>query len=173
MTVEAYLGKNTLRPFTNGDFSRPSIDNELASQGASAATVCWVSYHQWPDLFTIISTPRKFAECLYCAVSPPPILHVLSCSIESPVICSLYCRLSHVHTFMHSCIHTSILLYSHIQACTTRTYTHINSHMIASVAQSLVWSYLTNSVINRSKWQVLHNGQLEVYLSFFQVASPT
>jgi len=103
---------------------RPSIVNELASQGASAATVCQVSYHQWPDLFTIISTPRKFADCLYCAVSPPPILRVLSYSIESPVIYSLYDRSSHIHTFIHSCIHTSILSYTHTFKHTQRTHTH-------------------------------------------------
>jgi len=69
--------------------------------------------------------------------------------------------------------HINTFIYSHIQACTTHTYTHnINSHMIASVSQSPVRSYLINLVINRSKWQVLYNGQLEVYFSVFQVASP-
>jgi len=73
---------------------RPLIDHKLASQEASADTVCRVSYRQWPDLFTITSTPRKFAECWYCAVSPPPILNVLSCSIESPIVSSLNSRTS-------------------------------------------------------------------------------
>jgi len=124
---------------------RPSINNELASQGASAATACQVSCHQWPDLFTIISTPRKFAECLYCAVSPPPILHVLSCSIKSPVICSLYGRSSHIHRFIHSCIHTSILSYIH-----TYQFTHA---CISHPKPGLVISH-----------QISHQ--------FFQVASP-
>jgi len=69
---------------------------------------------------------------------------------------------SSIHTFMHP--HIDTFIHSHIQAYTTHTYTHnINSHMITSVAQSLVWSYLINSAINSSKWLVLHNGQLEVY----------
>jgi len=117
---------------------RPSIDNELASQGASVANVCQVSYCQWPNLFTITSTPRKFAECLNCAVSVPPTSHVMSCSIESPVVCSSYGRSSHIHTFMHQ--HINTFIYSHIQAYTTHNTHNTNSHMIASVAQSLVWS---------------------------------
>jgi len=167
-----------------------SFDNELSPQEASVATLCQVLHRRWPDLFTITSTPRKFAECLYCDISPPPILYVLSRSIESPVICNLYDRSSHIHTFMHP--HINTFIYSHIQAYTTHTYTHnINSHTIASVAHSLVWSYPINSIINCFKWSVLNNGQLEftsclcfmwlspkkrkawVYLfSFFQVVSP-
>jgi len=49
--------------------------------------------------------------------------------------------------------HINAFIYSHIQAYTTHSYTqNINSHMIASVAQSLVWSYLINLAINSSKW---------------------
>jgi len=58
---------------------------------------------------------------------------------------------SYIHAFMHPHINAST--YPHIQEYTTHTYTrNINSHMIASVAQSLVWSYLVNSAINSSKW---------------------
>jgi len=125
---------------------RLSFDNELSPQGASAATLCLVLHRQWPDLFTIIPSSRKFAECLYCDVSPPPILPVLSRSIESPLTYSIYSHTNYIHTFIHPYINT--FMYSHIQAYTTHTYIHnINSHMIASVAQSLVRSYPFSSVL--------------------------
>jgi len=67
------------------------------------------------DLFTIISSPRKFAECLYCDVTPPPILRVLSRFIEfachmqlhsRTVIYSLYSQTSHIHSYIHTIIHS-------------------------------------------------------------------
>ncbi|KEH28161.1 hypothetical protein MTR_5g070595 [Medicago truncatula] len=72
MTAEAYQWKDTLCRFTNGD----SFHTFLSIMGL---------YRQRLDLFTIISSPRKFAECLYCDVSPPPILPILSRLIESLV----------------------------------------------------------------------------------------
>jgi len=123
---------------------RPSIDNELSSQGASTATVCQVSHRQWPDLFTITSTPRKFAECLYCDVSLPPILHIMSCSIESPVICSLYGRSNHILTFIHSCIHTSILSYTHTFKRTQHTQYQFTHDCISRPESCLVISHQFN-----------------------------
>jgi len=150
---------------------RPSIDNELASQGALAATVCQVSYHQWPDLFTIISTKRKFSECLNCAVSPPSILHVLSCSIESPVICSLYGHSSHIHTFMHP--HVNTFIYSHIQAYTTRTYAQyqFTHDCISRLESCLVISHQ----FNHQLFQVASPTQRTAWglFSVFHVVSPT
>jgi len=81
-------------------------------QEASVHTLCQVLHHRWLDLFTIISSPRKFVECLYCDVSPPPILPVLSRFIESHLsytVCQSY--------KLHSYIHTLVLSYVHI-------YTH-------------------------------------------------
>jgi hypothetical protein len=85
------------------------LNNGLSPQEASVATLCRVLHHQWLNLFTIISSPRKLAECLYCDVSPPPILPVLSCFIESPVIYSSY-----NHTFIQSYINTFTYSYIHI-----------------------------------------------------------
>ncbi|KEH32662.1 hypothetical protein MTR_4g133385 [Medicago truncatula] len=65
--------------------SIPFINNGLYPQGASIATLCQFLHRQRLDLFTIVSSPRKFAECLYCYISPPPILPVLSRFVESPV----------------------------------------------------------------------------------------
>jgi len=120
MTAEACQRKNTLCRFTNGDFFQTFDQQWALSQEASVSTLCQVLHRQWPDLFTITSTPRKFAECLYCAVSPLPILHVLSRSIESLVTYSLYDRSSHIHTFMHP--HTDAFMYSHIHAYTTHMH---------------------------------------------------
>jgi len=135
---------------------RLSIDNELSPQEASVATLCKVLHRQWPDLFTITSTPRKFVECLYCAVSPPPILHVLSRSIESPVTYSLYDRSSHIHTFMHSCIRTLILSCIHTFIRTQRTCIYnINSQWLHQSPRVCfgsipsVWS----SIVSSGKFQ--------------------
>ena len=94
------------------------------------------------DLFTIISSPRKFVECWYCDVIPPPIVHVLSRFIEftcymqlysRTIIYNLYSQTSHIHsynyTFMHEYFHT-LMHTQHIH--------NINSYMVASVTQSLV-----------------------------------
>ena len=145
------------------------IDNELSPQGASAATVCQTSYHQWPDLFTITSTPWKFAECLYCVVNPSPILHVLFCPIESLVICSLYGRSSHIHAFMHP--HINTFIYSHIQACTTRTYTPISIYTWLHQSPRVWFGHITSIQPSiyfclSSKWQVLHNRQLKFTFVF-------
>jgi len=99
---------------------RLSIDNELSPQEVSVATLCQVSRRQWPDLFTIISSPRKFVECLYCNVDPLPILLVLSRVVES-----IY-HIQYIHSYkLHSYIHISIHQYFHIHI-----YTHSCIHII-------------------------------------------
>ena len=92
------------------------LHNGLSPQQASVATLCRVLHRQRLDLFTIISSPRKFAECLYCDGSPPPILHVLSRFIELPVTFSPYKSYklhSYIHAFIQSYIHTLILSHIH------------------------------------------------------------
>jgi len=99
--------------------SKLVINNGLSPQKASVATLCQILPRQWLDLFRITSSPRKFTECLYCNDGSPPILHVLSCSIESPVTYSLCDRSSHIHAFMHP--HIDTFRYSHIHAHTIGT----------------------------------------------------
>jgi len=106
------------------------INNGLSPQEASVATLCQVLHRQWLDLFMIISSPRKFVECLYCNVDPLPILLVLSRLVES--ICNIqyiYNHTRYIHTFIHPHINTFIYSYIH-------TYI-INLHMVALVTQSL------------------------------------
>ena len=99
--------------------SRLWVNNGLYPLETSVATLYQVLPLQRLDLFTIISSPRKFAECLYCDVTPPPILHVLSRFIEftchmqlysRTIIYSLYSQISHIHsynyTFIHEYFHT-------------------------------------------------------------------
>jgi len=101
-------------------------------------------------------------------------------SSSSPVICKLYSRTviyslySHTNhirsyksrSFIQLYIHTLIL--SHIYACTTYTY------MVASVTQSLVWSYPFVSVFKSFQAaSPKKNGPLEfTLLILLQVVSP-
>jgi len=99
---------------------RPSIDNELASHGASAATMCQVSYHQWPDLFTI--TSKKFAECSYCAVN---LLPIITCLV---LFYRVTCHMQFIQSYkLHPYIHTFIQPYS-LYCHTSYTHTSIHSY---------------------------------------------
>jgi len=112
--------------------SRLWVNNGLYPQGTSVATLYQVLPHQRLDLFTIILSPRKFAECWYYDVTPPPILHVLSRFIEFHLSYAIIQSYSHlwfvvqsyeqvtfIHTFIQLYIHTWIL--SHINAYTSYT----------------------------------------------------
>jgi len=123
MTAEAPMEKTLCADLQMATSSRLWVNNELYPQETSVATLYRVLPRQRLDLFTIISSPRKFAECLYCNVSPPPILHVLSRFIEftrhmqsysRTIIYSLY-----IHTLIQLYIHTLIL--SHINAYSSYT----------------------------------------------------
>jgi len=129
---------------------------------------------QWRLPSVVLRNHSPLRTYMFCLVPSSHLSHTVIRSFKSH---------SYNHTFMH--LHTNTSIYSHIQAYTTHTYTHnINSHMIALVAQNLVWSYLINSAINSClssgksyitdslrficlsfKWWVLHNGQLEVHFS--------
>ncbi|AES69810.1 hypothetical protein MTR_3g035330 [Medicago truncatula] len=85
MTAETYQWRNTLCQFTNGDFFQTFYRRWALPPGGISCSLCRVLHRQRLVLFTIISSPMKFAECLCCDVSSPPILHVLSRFIESPV----------------------------------------------------------------------------------------
>jgi len=114
--------------------SRLWVNNELYPQETSVATLYWVLPRPRLDLFTIISSPRKFAECLYCDVSPPPILPVLSRFVEftchmqlynCTVIYSLYSHTNHIHSYIRH-IYTFIHRYFHIfiHIIYTASFTH-------------------------------------------------
>jgi len=154
--------------------SRPSINNELSPQEASVATLYQVLHRQWPDLFTIVPSPRKFVECLYCNVSPPPILPVLSRLVESIYhIQYIYNHTSYIHTFVHPCINTFICSYIHTFMRTKHIYI-INLHMVALVTPKS-WSassFRFNSYLSCFKWSVLNKQTAWVSFVMFQVASP-
>ena len=97
------------------------VNNGLYPQETSVTTLYQVLPRQRLDLFTIISSPRKFAECLYCDVTPPPILPVLSRFIEfhlSYAIIQSYSHLRFVQsyeqvTFIHTIIHSYMNIFTH------------------------------------------------------------
>jgi len=90
------------------------------------------------SICSIISSPRKFAECLYYDVSPPLILHVMSRLIEST--CHIQCMQSYK---LHSYIDT--FTYSYIHAYIT--YTQHHSDMVALVTHGFIWSHPFSSVL--------------------------
>ena len=153
MTAGAYQWEDTLHRFTNGDFFQILwLTMGFISQGASISTLCRASPRQRLNLFTIISSPRKFVECLYCDVSPPPILPVLSRFIESHLsytVIQLYGHTKlYIHPYkLHSYNHTLILSRIHTLIHTQHIH-NINSHVFASVTQNLVWLYPFSSVLN-------------------------
>lgn len=139
-------GKNTLRRLTNGDFFQIFDQQWVFSQEASVSTSCRVLHHQQLDLFTIVSSSRKFAECLYCDVSPPPILPVLSRFIESPVIYSLYNH-TFIHTSIHSYNHASIFIRLYVHSiCTTSIHTFIHPYIHASILSCMHTQYIHNII---------------------------
>ena len=98
------------------------VNNGLYPQETSVATLYRVLPRQWLDLFTIISSPRKFAECLYYDVSPPTILPVLSRFIEftchmklygRTLVYSLYSQTSHIHSYIHTIILSYMNTFTH------------------------------------------------------------
>jgi len=93
---------------------------------------------QWRLPSVVLRDHSPLQTYMFCLVPSSHLSHTVIRSFKSH---------SYNHTFMH--LHTNTSIYSHIQAYTTHTYTHnINSHMIALVAQNLVWSYLINSAIS-------------------------
>jgi hypothetical protein len=108
MTVEACKGKALRAGLQMATSSRLLVKQWVCSPGGISCYLVPNLPHQQLNLFTIISSSRKFAECLYCDVSPPPILPILSRFIKSLVIYSGYSRTSYIHTFMHSYNHTFI-----------------------------------------------------------------
>jgi len=152
MTAKAGRGKNTLCQITNGDFFQ-NFDR-------SWATLCQVLHRQWLDLFTVISLQGSLPSV--CTMMSLRLLSYRSCLASSSpsVIYSIYSQTNYIHTFIHPYINTFI--YSYIHTFMRTHHIHkINSYMVASVAQSIVWSYPFSSVLNCFKWLVLNNGQLE------------
>jgi len=135
MTAETYQWKEHFAPIYKwrllSDFW---LNDGFSPQEASVATLCRVLPRQRLDLFTNILSPRKFAECLYCDITPPPILPVLSRFIEftchmqlysRTVIYSLYSHTNHIHSYIRH-IYTFIHRYFHIfiHIIYTASFTH-------------------------------------------------
>jgi hypothetical protein len=108
--------------------SKLLINNGLYPQGHQLLPCVGLHPINGSFLFTIISFSMNFAECLYCDVSPFPILPILSHFIKSPVIYSLYSHVSctitysHIHTFIYSYIYTFIHSYLNTFTYSYTTY---------------------------------------------------
>jgi len=127
VTAEAYLGKNTLCPFTNGDFSR-TFDRQWA--GFLRGIGC----HRVPGFIPPMArfVRNNINSMQVCRV------FVLRCQSASNLTCPVLFRRvtchmqftwsfksqSYVHTCMHSCLQTSILSYIHTFKRAQRTHTH-------------------------------------------------
>jgi len=96
----------------------------------------------------------------------------LTCFVLSRLIeftCNIRCIQSYkLHSYIYTFLHPySITFILTLILPRIRTFMHtqhihnINSYVVASVTQSLVWSYPFSSFLNRFKWSVLNNGQLE------------
>ena len=122
---------------TNGDFFQTFGQQWALPLGGIDRYLVSGLPRQWLDLFTITSSLRKFAECLYCDVTPPPILPVLSHFIEFTCHMQLYRRtviqVTFIHKFIQLYIHTSILSHVH-----TQHIHNINSYKFALVVQNIV-----------------------------------
>jgi len=171
MTAKARRGKNTLRLFTNGDFSQ-TFDRQwvVSPRGISCHLVPGSTLSMARFVHNNINS-KEVAECLCCAVSPPPILHVMSLSIESPITYSSYDCSNRIHTFMHPRIDTFVD--SHIYAYTT--HMHIQHRVThGCIGHPKSWSVVSfrfNYYLSCFKWVVLNNGRLEFTFQSFQVAS--
>ncbi|AES81028.1 hypothetical protein MTR_7g087790 [Medicago truncatula] len=102
--------------------SKLFINNGLTPRWHQFLPCARFLHRQRLDLFTFVSSPRKFAECLYCDVSPSPILLVLSRFIESHVIYSHAVIHSHSHTFTHSYNHAFINIFTYSYVYTYTSY---------------------------------------------------
>jgi hypothetical protein len=118
------------------------------SPGASAATLCQFLHCQWLELLTIISYPRKFAECSYCDVSLPPILRLvsshrvhLSHTVYTVIQVTIHTIIySCNHTFIHSYIHTSIRSYN-----LTFILSHVHTFMHTRHIHNVIHTWLYQS----------------------------
>jgi len=149
--------------------SRHWVNNGLYLQGTSVATIYRVLPRQRLDLFTIISSPRKFAECLYCDVTPPPILPVLSHRV-SLIICNYtVVQSSTVYTVIQvTFIHTLIQLYIH-----TLILSYINAYT-ACIQISFMHGCIVSLILILQKVSSIMCLSQKCYQScILQVAGPT
>ena len=115
------------------------VNNVLYPQDASVATSCQILSYQRLDLFTVVTSLRKFAKCLCCDVTPPPILHVLFCCIE--FTCHIQFIQSYnlyIHSYIHSYVHSYIRTFIHV-------FKHSCIHMICTI--SFMHNYISQCQI--------------------------
>ena len=124
MDAKACRGKNTLRPFTNGDFSQTfnqqwavsprGISCHLVPGFTSSMAQFIHNNINYEEVCRVFVLWRQSTSNLICLVS----FHRVTCHI------SLYDRSSHIHAFIHSCIHTSIFSCIHTFKRTQHTLTY-------------------------------------------------
>jgi len=119
--------------------SKLLIKNRFSPQETSVTILYQVSHRQWPDLFTIIPSPRKFAECLHCDVSPPP--SYLFCLVPSSHLSYTVYMIVQV-TFIHSCIHASTHQYFHV-------FTHSSVHNAHAYTQ---YQFIRDFISHPGSW---------------------
>ena len=138
MTSEARQWRNTLRWSTNGYFFQTFGQQWALYLGDISCYIVpgfTLSAAQF-DLNNIISKEACRVFVLRCHSASH-----LTCFVSfhrvhlSYAIIQLYSHTNHIHSYIHTIIHSYINTFTHIYAYTTYTY------MVASVTQSLVWSY--------------------------------
>jgi len=131
MTAEARQWKNILRWSTNGNFFQT-----LAQQWAFSPRdiSCYLIPGFTSSAARLVhnnTISKDVCRVLYCDVSPPPILPVLSRFIEfachmrlysRTIIYSSFIHTSHIHSYIHTIIHSYINTFTHL--CIHNIYMH-------------------------------------------------
>jgi len=164
MTVQVHqMEEYTLCWFTNGDFFQFSIglSPQEVSTSPSINTTCRALHRQWFDSSPMIPSPMEIGECLYCDVSPLPILLVQSCFVKF----TCYIQ-SHNQTIIQSYNYTvaqviysyiHVFIHSYIRAYTTYTqasFVHgFTSQCLNVMSPRALFSHIS-SVLSSSIFQV-------------------
>jgi len=164
MTAKACRGKNTLRPFSNGDFSQTFDQQRAVSRrGISCHLVPGFTPSMARFVHNNINS-KEVCRVLYCNVNPLPILPVLSRRVESIYHIQYYTIIR--VTSIHSYIFTSIQSYIH-PYINTFTYSHIHAYTAYTQYQFIhdcishleTWSVASFRLTSLPcfKWLVLNN----------------
>jgi len=187
MTAEARQWRNTLRWSTNDDFFQ-TLSQQWAFSPKDISCYLIPGFTSSAARLVHNNTISKdVCRVLYCDVSPPPILPVLSRFIEfachmqlysRTVIYSLYSHTNHIHSYKsHSFIQITFIHTNHIRSYKSRSfiqlYIHTWLHQSPKVLFGRILSFQSS---NRFKLPVLKkkkNGPLEfTLLILLQVVNP-
>jgi len=89
---------------TSADFLINGLSPQEVSTSPSTDTFYWVLPRRWPESSLMILSPMKIVECLYCDVSPLPILPVQTCLNRVIYSRQSLTNTNVIHTNIHSCI---------------------------------------------------------------------